>query len=329
MSESSPTTMQLPVKEAPPCSWLESGRLVGAMVTRPDVTLPITTYNLGAEDRLRWDDLPIETTYSLPLLVAGRSHFGRPVLPFLIEDFLTRRSCRTAGDLAEVIGISALASSLVIAAVGTQYDVDVSFPEEYPRGASVVVVSPGTTEVVAEHPAAALRELTQLPVERLADVFGVSRVTYYNWMSGKPIALDNLARLKTIVALLKQAKSFLHLQARDFGRWLITPVGPSGDSPLDFLREGADARVRALAMRIPMPQEPTESGALSKAVAQRSGVPLAPISRIGSRGWADEVKAETLAERLEQLSPSLQREVDFSEAPSDQAEAEGWGVYHP
>lgn len=329
MSESSSTAMQLPAREAPPCSWLESERLVGGVVTRPDVTVPMTTYNLGAEDRLRWDDLPIETTYSLPLLVAGRSHFGRPILPFLIEDFLTRRSCRTAGELAEVIGISGLGSSLVIAAVGTQYNVDISFPEEYPRNAPVVFVSRVATEVVEEHPAAALRELTQLPVERLADVFGVSRVTYYNWMSGKPIALDNLARLKTIVALLKQVRSFLRLQAREFGRWLITPVGPSGDSPLDFLREGADTRVRALAMRIPMPQEQTGSGSLSKEVAQRSGVPMAPMRRIASRGWANDVKAETLADRLEQVSPSLQREVDFSEASSDQAEAEGWGVYHP
>jgi transcriptional regulator with XRE-family HTH domain len=326
MSDSLKTT-KLSAGSAAPCSWLEAERFAGGTEAGPDVTPPITAYNIGGLDRLLWDDLPSETTYSLHFPAVSRSRAGRPVLPFLIEDFLTHRSCRTAGDLAETIGMSSLAVSQVgVAAVGTRYDVIVSFLDENLLNPPAVA-SAAEIEVAEENPAKDLRELTELPVERLADVFGVSRVTYYNWMSDKPISLDNLARLRTIVALLKQVRSLLRVDTRDFGRWLIAPVGPSGESPFDFLRDGADARVRSLALRIPSPPRATPRGVSDESI-RRSGVTRASMRRIGSRGWADEVKADTIADRLEQLSPSLQHEVDFSDAVSDDAET-GWGVFHP
>lgn len=53
-----------------------------------------------------------------------------------------------------------------------------------------------------------LRRHLMLTTTEMAEVFGVSRITYYNWVHGTPLRTKNLANAKkvirTLIAIVKQ-----------------------------------------------------------------------------------------------------------------------------
>jgi len=47
-----------------------------------------------------------------------------------------------------------------------------------------------------------LRRHLMLTTTEMAEVFGVSRITYYNWVNGTPLRAKNLANVKKVIRKL-------------------------------------------------------------------------------------------------------------------------------
>jgi len=79
-----------------------------------------------------------------------------------------------------------------------------------------------------------LREISGLKVERLAEIFGVSRTTYYKWMSGSPLHDVHREQLLEVLSLVEEAVQRLGSPDAT-NTWLLTPVSPGGKNPIDYL----------------------------------------------------------------------------------------------
>jgi transcriptional regulator with XRE-family HTH domain len=108
--------------------------------------------------------------------------------------------------------------------------------------------------------AARIRELTGLQIEKLAELFGVSRGAYYNWLNGTRPRGDHRDRLLFAQQLLEEAARILG-EPREVGAWLISPSPASGRVPIDLLKNGQYDLCRSLL---------TRSGARRKALPVRT-----------------------------------------------------------
>ena len=79
-----------------------------------------------------------------------------------------------------------------------------------------------------------LRDISGLTVKRLADIFGVSRTTYHEWMSDSPLRETHREHLLEVLSLMEEA-------ARRLGNpgvlsaWLLSPVSLAGKKPVEYL----------------------------------------------------------------------------------------------
>jgi hypothetical protein len=89
---------------------------------------------------------------------------------------------------------------------------------------------------------------TGLNKARIAeDLFGVSRMAYHHWSTGKRVSLENERRIRSTLNVLRHA-SIRHVGPELLRGWLVTPVGSRAVAPIDLLRAGRLDEARLLAV---------------------------------------------------------------------------------
>ncbi len=142
------------------------------------------------------------------------------------------------------------------------------------------------------------RMLTSVEEDRdvtlLAKISGVSRKTYYEWLSGATIRPSNIDRLRSLVTLLADVRE----QRPKLHAFLVQPI--DGKSPADYLHEERGDIVIGLSYGVhaPVTQRRTSTGRplrsipFAEALATREAVRSA--RRI--RDYADDAVAEPSVE---------------------------------
>lgn len=97
-------------------------------------------------------------------------------------------------------------------------------------------------------PAEELRSLTGLAPGRLADLFSVSRTTFYKWMEGATPRDERFQHLVDMLAHVKDARRRLPSSV-DIAAWLRTPISPGAKTPLEYLRDLRFNVFRGLVLR--------------------------------------------------------------------------------
>lgn len=124
---------------------------------------------------------------------------------------------------------------------------------------------------VHQNPAEAFRALTGLPIDRLADLIGVSRSTYHNWLAGKPISPDRGARLQAVSRLFKKVERLSGARS-DLREWLLqNKVGQEAYQAI--VNDRLDL-AEALALRVVRRASPMQEGTASR-LAAAAGAPFA------------------------------------------------------
>src|SRR3990172_7576619 len=96
--------------------------------------------------------------------------------------------------------------------------------------------------------AARLRELTGLQIGKLAEIFGVSRPTFYNWLKGTRPRGEHRDRLLFVLQVMEEAGRILGEQ-RWGGGLFIAPSATSARVPLELLKAGQYDLCRSLLTR--------------------------------------------------------------------------------
>lgn len=119
-------------------------------------------------------------------------------------------------------------------------------------------------------PAEELRSLTGLPPGMLADLFGVSRTTFYKWIEGATPRDARFQHLVDVLTHVKDARKRLPASI-EFTAWLRTPISPGAKTPLEYLREARFSVFRGLVLR---------AASASVAALVTSAIPSRPMSRL-------------------------------------------------
>jgi hypothetical protein len=137
-----------------------------------------------------------------------------------------------------------------------------------------------------------LRALTGLSPQLLANLFGVSRTTYYKWIAGATPRDSRYNHLLEVLSHVRDVSGRVAAVA-DVAAWLRTPVSPGGRTPLDYLRDQRYTAFRGFALRaasgqmalgVPRPAlRETNLGADERAAARRriNPPPRSPESEAG------------------------------------------------
>ncbi len=121
--------------------------------------------------------------------------------------------------------------------------------EEQPQVlVSTVVEVPTRIRTPEGDAAARLRELSGLQIGKLADMFGVTRPTYYNWLNGVRPRGEHRDHLLFALQLMEEAGRVLG-EPRRVGAWLISPSPASGRIPIELLKSRQFDLCRALLTR--------------------------------------------------------------------------------
>ena len=141
-----------------------------------------------------------------------------------------------------------------------------------------------------------LREISGLTIERLAEIFDVSRTTYHKWISGSPLRDAHREQLLEVLSLIEEAAQRLG-GPNTTSTWLLTPVSPGGMKPIDYLAAREYSIFRGFLLRVRTGQEMFR--------------PLTPSNRIYKERSPEEIK-----DALERLRPRAWRN-DEEMDPSD------------
>ena len=95
-----------------------------------------------------------------------------------------------------------------------------------------------------------IKEATRLPMNRIAELLGVSRPTVYAWLNNGEITDVNRRRLLTIWEVLERAQR-LHRSPAELTAWLESPRTEEGHTPFYLLANGDFNRARLLALSTP------------------------------------------------------------------------------
>ncbi len=214
--------------------------------------------------------------------------FSRRLLPF------ERLSVTTGSELSDISGsllvllVLGVASENVVTDYKTTFELKESVQMKLQTRLSDPAMSPDTHSVSIQ--AKRLREISGLKVERLAEIFGVSRTTYNNWMSGSSLHDTHREHLLEVLSLVEEA-------AQRFGSpgalntWLLTPVSPEGKKPIDYLATREYSIFRGFLLRVRTGRETFR--------------PLAPSARVHQERSQDEFE-----HTLERLRPKAWRDAD-------------------
>ena len=134
-----------------------------------------------------------------------------------------------------------------------------------------------------------LREISGLKVERLAEIFGVSRTTYYKWISGSPLHNTHREHLLEVLPLMEEAAERLG-SPNTMNNWLLTPISPEGKKPVDYLASRQYSIFRGFLLKVrtgreifrPLPSSSRVHQEISREEAEDARERLRP------RAWRDE-----------------------------------------
>jgi transcriptional regulator with XRE-family HTH domain len=90
---------------------------------------------------------------------------------------------------------------------------------------------------IRENAALELRTLSGLDVSRLAELFGVSRVTYHGWLNGATPRGSRLDHLLSVLSCVREMNARKG-SAGAVSEWLLTPLSQSSNrlTPFDLLK---------------------------------------------------------------------------------------------
>jgi len=143
-----------------------------------------------------------------------------------------------------------------------------------------------------------LREISGLTIERLAEIFDVSRTTYHKWISGTPLRDAHREHLLEVLPLMEQAAQRLG-STNATSTWLLSPVSPGGKKPIDYLAAREYTTFRGFLLRVRTDRETFR--------------PLTPSNRIYKERSPEEVK-----NALERLRPREWRDDDLSDTDGEE-----------
>jgi len=147
--------------------------------------------------------------------------------------------------------------------------------------------------LASSNPADELREISGLPVEALADLVGVTRTSFHDWLRGRPITLQHERDLLQALAVLKVAgRTKGQTSVR---RWLLEPVAGK-TTPFDLLRSRDYDTALGLALRVQPAGPATSRSALAASVEELSGVAFNRMPRVASR-WPNTIQPAYKASR--------------------------------
>ncbi len=157
-----------------------------------------------------------------------------------------------------------------------------SFPK------SVEQLLPSVINLVSAQ-AKRLRKISSLKIERLAEIFGVSRTTYYKWIAGSTLHNEHREQLLEVLPLVEEALQRLG-GPNATSAWLLTPVSPGGKKPIDYLAEREYSIFRGFLLRVRTGQEVFQPIAASKRVhIERSREEVEDaLEQLRPRAWRDE-----------------------------------------
>jgi hypothetical protein len=142
-------------------------------------------------------------------------------------------------------------STVIVPTLGGSIDVSIRIPNRYPEvPPRASAASPRARRVRAGvAPADELRVLTGLSPQLLANLFGVSRTTYYKWIDGATPRDSRYSHLLEVLSHVRDISARVAGVA-DVAAWLRTPVSPGGRTPLDYLRDQRYTAFRGFALRV-------------------------------------------------------------------------------
>jgi hypothetical protein len=226
---------------------LESSSASGYVPFPPDVVLDDRTGQPPVSSEL----LALDGT--LPMLRTYQTHVVNALNPSLVGALLARhepRGANTSYGTVFIVEPSAFCTFVTYEPFDTSTIV-VKLPlskavSGFASRIHAAVAKRGSTEVLT--PADELRSLTRLPPAMLADVFGVSRTTFYKWIEGATPRDERFQHLVDTLIHIKDAKQRLP-SSIELGSWLRTPISPGGKTPLGYLRERRFTVFRGLILR--------------------------------------------------------------------------------
>jgi transcriptional regulator with XRE-family HTH domain len=143
-----------------------------------------------------------------------------------------------------------------------------------------------------------LREISGLTIERLAEIFDVSRTTYYKWISGSPLHELHREHLLEVLPLIEEAVKRLG-NPSSTSTWLLTPVSPGGKKPIDYLAARDYTIFRGFLLR--------------GRTGRETFRPLTPSNLTYKERSPEEVK-----DALERLRPRAWRDDDISDTDGEE-----------
>lgn len=150
---------------------------------------------------------------------------------------------------------------------------------------------------VSSYLANELRDISGLSQDQLAQLAGVSRMTFHKWLKGEGISSDHVVRVSELIETFRTLRSILGGGVRDF-IMRDTSIGKL----VDLLLRGEPTAVIGLALLAP-PNAPGPS-LLSEEAHRISGVP-GWLSAVSSLGWSSQQFSDAeLLEAMDQMSPA-------------------------
>jgi len=134
-----------------------------------------------------------------------------------------------------------------------------------------------------------LREISGLKVECLAEIFGVSRTTYYRWLSGSLLHNVHREHLLEVLSLIDEVVGRLGSPGAT-NTWLLTPVSPGGKKPIEYLSTRQYNTFRGFLLRVCTGQEmfrPLTPSRLVYRERPREDIED-ELERLRPRAWIDE-----------------------------------------
>lgn len=248
----------------------------GILNLREPATSPLGT----GEDVLRRPDIqPRISQDLLPYLLLSRTTGSElsdfwALLAFLVSD-VASDTARTNYHTAFHIQHSVQTKRYALPTPVGEALPTTSLPEEYP----------------ARFQAERLREISGLKIESLASIFGVSRTTYYKWLSGLPLRNSHREHLLEVLPLIEEAAQRLCSPIAT-STWLLTPATPAGKKPIDYLAERQYSIFSGFLLRVRTGREffqPLSSP--SRVRKERSQEEIEDgLARLRPRAWRDEAE---------------------------------------
>ncbi len=173
----------------------------------------------------RWDDL----------FVTLVSHWGQ-----FVETLGSRWASGSNPGIAEVIR-----------------KLDAIFEREPPTMLSFAEAHPDLMS-----PAQRLRALSGLDATLLGGVFGVSRITFQQWIAGKTPRPDRLEHLHNVLGLTEELSDRLG-GSQTVRTWLLEPIAPGASRPIDLLQQQRYRAFRGAILRVSIDERKVRRPAVS------------------------------------------------------------------